>query len=254
MDWVPGAQSDKNQNPGAIRVAENQERNPNNVWKRKSAQRVENEKRMRAKKTLSQFLTGRIPVEFRTEDKKKDFKFLPSIEVLVEFLKGIGLTGKEYDHSGLRTAWGEASILTQRIEDVYERIKDKEQGVKVTKITTAGKEIVRWAFIKDLHYVNTRLKPCNRTFKIHNVLGIVTKEEVKAFLEKLGENVTVENDIAVPDKRHPKYKEIMEFFSEIDEEKRGLTDSFVCSVYSKEPMPSNIPIGDKLITLSGPGN
>ena len=61
----------------------------NNVWKRKSAQRIENEKIIRAKKTLKLLKSGRIPVEFRDENKKKDFRFLPDINVIIEFLDGL---------------------------------------------------------------------------------------------------------------------------------------------------------------------
>ena len=116
-----------------------------------------------------------------------------------------------------------------------------------------GVKIKRRAFVKDLHYVKTRLKPCVRKFKIHNVIGKVTKDEVKEFLQKIGTDVEVENDMVKPNPDHPKAAMIMKFFEKMDEENRGLTDSYVCKVFSKEPMPSNIPVSGKLLTISGPG-
>ena len=99
----------------------------NNVWKRKSAQRIENEKIIRAKKTLKLLKSGRIPVEFRDENKKKDFRFLPNINVIIEFLDGLGIDATEFSHPGLRTAWGEAMISTKNITDLFERIKEHDK-------------------------------------------------------------------------------------------------------------------------------
>ena len=90
-----------------------------NVWKHKLAQRIENEKILRAKKTLSMLKNGKIPIEFRDEEKNKDFKFLPDINIIWEFLMGIGFSGNEFLQSGLRSAWGEVTVSTKRIHDLF---------------------------------------------------------------------------------------------------------------------------------------
>ena len=59
----------------------------------------------------------------------------------------------EFSHPGLRTAWGETMISTKNITDLFERIKEHDKGVDVTKITLDGVKIKRKAFVKDLHYV-----------------------------------------------------------------------------------------------------
>ena len=214
---------------------------------------LKTKKIIRAKKTLNLLKNGKIPVEFRDENKKKDFKFLPDIAVIIEFLCGIGIEAEEFSHPGLRTAWGEAMVSTRDIDDLFERIQEHDKGIDVTKVTLDGKKIQRKAYIKDLHYVKTRLKPCTRKFKIHNVLGKVTKDEIKEFLKKLGTEVEVDNDMVKPTPDHPKAEMIMQYFNKMKEENRGLTDSYVCKIFSKEPMPANIPVGGKLLTLSGPG-